>query len=251
MKKSRLFARLGFLIAALLIEWAGSAHALLPKGQYSETEKAGFAFYRLAGLKPGFRDWVRESDDYSQAPPQERGRILEEQVYRLEKGYRNFHPDEDLVKVSRLAAIEFPAISADDLMTRYHDVKPVTIKISNDEMMYFPFQLGKTWISILPSDEKQVENITVSNDIYEKIKSNIHWDPDLMSRGAYVEIYLRPRKADFEKPAIIGNVESWMMTGDVASLEMWNRDHDVFLWSWSAPWFLSDRAGELLDLYSK
>ncbi len=243
---------IGIILAFLPM---GNAHALLERGKYSETEKAAFAFYTLAGLKPGFRDWVRDSEVYLKASEEDRPRIMDEQLVRLQEGFADFHPDEDFVRVGAMVPVKLPAISPDDLAGKYRDARPVMIMPpSDDDMIYFPFQIGETWISIVPTRQRQLQPLLVSNAGYEKIKSNLRFDASFGKRtmdGVYIEFYFRPRKAETKEPVKIGSLETWIMTGDIASIEIWDTRREIFLWGYSAPWFTSERAGELLDLYGK
>ena len=239
-----------FAVLWLLLATA-PAYALLEEGKYTETEKVGFAFFKLGHIQPPYVEWVKATDLYKDAPPKERAALLEDQTVRLQKGFSLYMPDEDLIKVATIAPVRSPMLSDKDKAGKYHDVKPLQILMAAGPNGYFPFYVGDMCIAIVPEHFDAFQNIMVSNDVYSKMRKYLGIGNYQQVQKAYIEIVFRPNKADTSKPMTLDKTDTWLMSATIINFEVWDITHQHFIWNYTSPAYVSDKTRNLLDLYGK
>lgn len=241
----------GLLLAVAIL--GHPAHALLDRGKFSETEKAGFAFHFLSGIKPDFESWVKKTDRYKDARTVEKQQILNDDTYRLQEGYHKYHPDEDLLHIEAPAQVRFRDYNGRPL---YNDAgeqrtRHVIITIPGINSGAIPFEVDKLWVAVVAKDYDFFINLYLTEKEYQKFindldrKTVYHYNFSVV-----VDIFLRPVDVDMRAPVLIDDQEMWLMLAEIGSFIIWQRNHKKIIWEASAPWFVSDTSRDLLDLYS-
>ena len=87
------------LAIGLALSLAAPARANLDNQGFTQDEKAGFAFFALAGSKPDFMAWALHTPEYVEAKREEKQQVLDMQMVHLQQGFQNYNPDDDLIMV--------------------------------------------------------------------------------------------------------------------------------------------------------
>ena len=196
----------------------GAAYALLPDMVYTESQKAGFAFYRLAHRTPDFRGWT-EGDGAG------------DQQEILRDGFRTDNPAQDMVKLAVPVSIDF-------------DESKVLLSFSPDKMTVFPVRVGGLRIGIVPSNEDAFRSFPVS----AAATADLNDAMDGSARIVTADVMLRPESVDARKPMMIDGQPVWLMMAAIADVQVWDRSHKTIVWSASAPWYQAKRNANLMDL---
>ncbi len=236
-----------FAISFFCMFYTRSAHALLEEDKYTMSEKVGFAFSKLAGTTPRYEEWVKYSKAYADTPEADRALMMQGQTYRLEKGFNLFNLDEDLVKISVLAHIYKINNGQGMLSKPENGYKTVVIKVNNSKNAYFGINIGNHWIAVIPSDARFFEPLRFTDKTYELLKK--YGTSENASWIVRLDIWMRPEKIDRTKPMMLEKKPMWLMMGKIANIELWDEERKNIIWNYSAPWYTSDRAKELLDIY--
>src|SRR5262245_34468946 len=84
MKQARFFILTAFLFLACMPAWAQNK-------EISESEKAVFAFFKLAKTEPDFEHWVKSSEKFRQAADTyQQQQILRVEMLRLQYGFGTY-----------------------------------------------------------------------------------------------------------------------------------------------------------------
>jgi hypothetical protein len=237
------FLRLVILIAgaAVMLQAAPSARAGEPH-EFSESEMVGLAFYKLAHRQPNFGDWI------DAATPAEG---LAQQKAKLKKGLARFTPGQDVITITSTGVVNLPVIDAKDAKS-FEREKPVELMLGQQaEMSYFPVQIGRVWIAVVPAQEDAFKTLMVPIPEYERIENVLGLQPNVRAGGAGIRIALRPMRVDTHAPIMLDHKEMWLMMADIASIEVWDRPFKHMAWSYNAPWYMSGETHDLMNLYSE
>lgn len=225
------------------------AHAMPDEDKYNSAEKIGFAFAKLSGMKPNFNNWVMATDAYTKTPDSDKSMMLQGQTYRLEKGFRTYDPQEDMIKISAIVMIDLTERNAKKSGREIpNDHHPMQIKVNAGNYAYFSFQLGGSWIAVIPANTDLFDVMIIDDAVYERLKKGIHGNSGNFWE-ARLEMYVKPEKVDVSKPMVLEQKNMWLMSVQVADLELWNKNSTELLWAYNAPWFISDRTKQIQDLY--
>lgn len=239
------------LLGVFLFFFPSDAYALLDKDKYSEAEKAGFAFYRLSNMAPDFYDWVKYSDSYLKAQPEDQDKILQKDSYRLEQGFRDYFPDEDLSVIKAKVMIKFPnALEREDLVKKRQKI-PVNIVFTDIKESHFPFQAGDIWVTLIPNEIENALSLQFTSKEFVLFAKRLRMKAEAIQLNAELVLRLRPVSAGKEAPFIVDNIELWMVLTEIGSIEIWSPNHDSFIWSYEEDWFVSDEYKLLQDLFNK
>ena len=245
-----------FLAAFLVLAAAsGSAQALLSKGEYSEEEKVGFAFYKLGGIKPDFDSWAKNTNAYFNTLPAQKSQFLQDEISRLEQGFHNFQTDEDMVVVrSPVEVVTSDFASPDPKYTQMGITKHSVIVLENAPSAYLPFQIVNTWVAIIPHDYSSFINMYLTDEQFEKLRKSLNYRDrfkEIRFQGD-IELILRPVTVDVDKPIKIEGKDMWLMGAEIASMTIWERnDKEKIIWEYSAPWYVTGSSKQLLNLYDE
>lgn len=219
----------GLLLTVILLALPATVQAgpPLPDNMYTEAQKTGFAFYRLAHREPDFAKWATGQGEGDQAGI-------------LRDGFRQYDPRRDMIKVQ--AAILVSA-AADG-----HGGHSLAVKLGPDEMTYFPMRVAGMDIALIPSNPNEFAGFPVDAATYKALDDVVHL-ADGGQHEADAEIMVRPRSVDAAKPMLIDKRQRWLMMVDVAQVTIWDPREKTTLWSAGAPWFQSGEKRQLMDLY--
>lgn len=240
-----LFAAFFALLCPLLVQ-------ALPSGRYSESEKVGFAFHKLAKFDPDYKKWVTNMDSYMAAKPTDKVAMMQKETARLQNGYFNFMPDDDLVSLTidaRLRASSYFGASQ-----RAGTITNVTMELVDLPQNYFPFYIGGIWIAVVIKDFDSYTQFTFSPEEYSEFSKKVGLDSGYqLVQKVKVDLLLRPISVDTTSPVMLDGLEMWLMLAEVGEITVWRPmgQERFLIWGHNAPWFTSDSQKELLRLYEQ
>ena len=247
-----LAAMLGLVFAAA----APGAHAQeRPRDRtaYSEAEKIGFAFYRLADKPPPFNNWIMARDEYLLAKPSAKREYLRRETERLSKAYNEYMVDDDMIYLRTEVTIKVPNATERQSYESMGLRKPVQIVLKEVKENYFPVQIGEMWIAVVPNELEKYLFLSLDEAEYNKIMHELMLDSSRGSaRNALLEIRLRPVSIDTKTPMHLDGIDAWLMLGEIASISLWkNKNRDTLVWEQNMDWYVPQQQKDLLDLYSR
>lgn len=238
--------------ALILMFWPSLGKAL-ENGRYTESEKVGFAFHKLAGFDPHYEQWIKDMEKYVDAHPADKLELLQKERYRLESGFLGYIPDVDLVSLDIQAVVKssnyFAQSQKEGVQT------DVTIELVELPENYFPFYIGGMWIALVIKDfDTLLRQRTFTAEEYQTLAKL------LGLTGAYqltqkvnIDLHLRPLSVDTSSPLTLDGLEMWLMLVEIGEMTVWRKinNNKQVLWTYTAPWYISDSQKELLMLYEK
>ena len=231
---------------------AGAQGRKPEKTTFSETEKIGFAFYRLADRTPPFDNWIAQKDEYLLAKPSAKREYLRRETERLTRAYDEYTMDEDLIFLRTEVRVKVPnkteLASYDQMGLR----KPIQIELTEIKENYFPVQIGEMWVAVVANKLEDYLFLSLDDAEYDRIAHELSLDSKGASRPALLEIRLHPTKIDMSQPMPLDGIEAWLMLGEIASISLWkNKDRDNLVWEQNMDWYIPTEQKELIDLYSR
>ncbi len=247
----RFFINLSTLLALALLLAAMPGNALETR-RYSESEKAGFAFYGLSHVEPDFKSWIENTDKWHDARPADKVTLTQKELQRLKNGYFTYIPDIDLIALTMEATITssnyFAQSQKEGAMTN------VTITLTGLPENYFPFQIGNIWVAIVIKDFDILTHHTFTADEYAEFAKKMGLTGAYqLSKKVNMDIRLRPVSVDTSSPLTLDGFDMWLMLAEIGDMTTWRMagKKKQFLWSYSASWYVSDTQRDLLMLYEK
>jgi hypothetical protein len=244
--------RLLFVFALLCIAFAGAGPAYAEKTEYTESEKVGFAFYKLANRNPPFEEWLKGTDEFKLLKTSRKTEYLRQQTARLSKAFAEYMPDEDLIYVRTAVRIKVPTVRETEAYMRMGVNRPVQILLNELTGNYFPIQVGEMWIAVVPNDLDNYLFLSLNDQEYDALARRMALEPNGSSRYALLELRLRPVSVDIKAPMKLDGIDAWLMMAEIASISLWNNENrDVLLWEHSADWYVPKQQQDLLNLYNR
>lgn len=247
-----------FLILATLLLFITTAPAsaqqdLPPQSLvgFSETEKAGFAFYHLINKEPPYMDWIQARDDYVRGSPKQRMEIMDNERVRLRDGFANFMVDREMILVK--LPLNYTMIDNPDYLTSPAAknkglVKRLIVTLPDDKAPYFPFQTGKFWVGVIPKGLDKSIDIDLTEDEYDTFAHGVTDGTNFKNKSVLTTVLLKPLQADAKTPMMEGDMPVFLMLSDVASLTI-RGFTDELIWGWTAPWYMNTKSKELMTLH--
>lgn len=240
------------LMALVTIAGTRAGYSYLEPGKYTESEKAGFAFHQLSNSIPHYEEWIKNSDAYKNALPEDKIDMIHKGTMRLKNGFYNYMADEDLIKISvKDAEIETSNTLMEGIKTA--DSTDVTLKLTDLPQSYFPFQAGNIWIAIVVKDFDKVSTKTFTQDEFKDIALKAGMGGSYMKAipDIKLDLWLRPVSVDSTKPIMLDGIEMWLMLAEIGQMDVWTGSDGTknIFWSYSAPWYTPETQRELLRLY--
>lgn len=220
---------------------------------YSEAEKIGFAFYRLADKSPPFNKWIVARDEYLLAKPSAKREYLQRETERLAKAYNEYMVDEDMVFLRTEVTVKVPNAAERKSYDGMGVRKPVQIILNEVKESYFPVQIGDMWIAVVPNDLENHLFLSLAEAEFEDLIRKMNLDAARGSaRGGLLEIRLRPISIDTKAPLHLDGIDAWLMLGEIASISLWRtKERDTLVWEKNMDWYVPQQQKDLLDLYSR
>jgi hypothetical protein len=222
------------------------APAFAQNKEVSESDKAVFAFFHLGGGTPAYEEWVRNSEKYllSAEDPKLQSEIFEIELLRLKYGFGTYDPDNDFIKIrTPVRLMVHNQLDGETLSFMFPAV-------GQGKVPYFPFAYGKESIALIVNDLEAFLNISLppgsAKDAHMILAINKIYDGEIIVR-------IRPTKADKTAPLKMDGVDQWLLMGETGYMELvvnWDGT-EKSLYSWTAPWYLTDTERNLLPLLEK
>jgi hypothetical protein len=221
--------------------------------KYTQTEKVGFAFYKLGEIKPDFETWVKLSKTYQKvAGPVNRHKILQKEQARLQRGFYSYFPEFGNIEIKTPVTIKgMPKYLLDEMTAEDEFFVNVTTRFGNQDL-YFPFQVADQWVTLLPNNTKDFSRIVVTEEIYKLLSGEGVFTDKAHPKTGFLKIVLQPSKVDTSSPSVLDGVQTWLMQGEIGSMSLWYKKNrtDNLLWEHTAPWYVSEKEHELKHLYT-
>ena len=233
-------AVLGFLAVPAL--------AMIDDSRYSESEKAGFAFYKLARAKPNFENWIVKTEKYRTLLPQPRIDMLREETNRLHNGMVNFHPDEDFLHV--MAEVDIGRYRGEALTEVGAGESILDIRLAGFQQIYFPFNVGDLWIAVIPEGIDLAGGVVMKKDDYRRLARKYGFDAGYVRSGkAILDMRLRAVSVDVSAPVRLDERDYWPMLAEIGSISLIDITSKDVIWSHRAPWFTTKEERAIMNLY--
>jgi hypothetical protein len=251
-RKDKILRFLSLLLMALPVFFLpGLAHAQNAMTGYSETEKVGFAFYHLINRNPPYEDWIMNRDDYLKAEPFAKLEILDHDRARLRDGFAAYFPDRDLIKVK--VNLLYDVSDNPDNKAGYAQDENAPVKRINIHFpvatggTYFPFQIGKLWVGLVPDNAEAVFQQDMTLKKYTDFCASIGNCSNFRDKVISTVIVMRPASADAKTPFVDNGIPIWLMMTDVGALYIRNDSGDN-KWSYTVPWYDTQQAQQFMSL---
>jgi hypothetical protein len=247
-----LAAMLGLVFTSVLPA-ASAQDRKRERTSYSEAEKIGFAFYRLADKSPPFNNWIMSRDEYLLAKPSAKREYLRRETERLSKAYNEYMVDDDMIYLRTEVTIKVPNATERQSYESMGLRKPVQIMLNEVKENYFPVQIGEMWIAVVPNELDKYLFLSLEEEEYNKMMRELTLDTSRgAARNALLEIRLRPVSIDTKNPMHLDGIDAWLMLGEIASISLWrNKNRDALVWEQNMDWYIPQQQKDLLDLYSR
>lgn len=245
----------GFLCAAMVAhsplpamaqQWGGTVDLSFNNqmNRYTESEKVGFAFYRLTSTLPDFRDWITPSDIYKNAKSSHRPDVMQQEISRLQQGFLNFYADQTPLTIRTAATVQLQETPTE---------KSLNITLTNaPNPLYFPFNVGELGLGLILNGIDQSMNIPVSAAEYEHIKLLLRVrDPEQMT-PVQLELIAFANTADSHEPLVADNLVMFPVLAEPVVTALWKvGDTPVLLWERVTEGYATNRQQELTILLNK
>ena len=250
-KNIRHFFGFVLLVATLMVP-AGFVRAEFDDALFSEREKVGFAFYKLANIAPKFEPWVKNTTRYRDTPVELRAMYLQERMSVLQKGFDAYEPAKDYLRFMVPVEIYVPnKLQRDQMIAEGKDI-PVQVEVRFFEDKFFPYQIGESWIAVTMSEFDQYVTFNVNRADFETFADNLGMDPYAKSWGARIEIILMPARVDLSAPISRKGKSLWAMDTHLAQVVLWQSYNKKYVWQmFKAPWYQSEDGVNLMQLYKR
>lgn len=233
------FFIIGFVALALLLPGAPvraqqeETHLGKLMRNYSESEKIGFAYYRLARLEPPLESWIDANTELQNSGPKVRYLMRYAERERLKTGFLTYTPYRDTITLRttiRLRGLDNPDQKAQASGFK----KAIGINFrSTDEQIYFPFQLGPLWIAVQPQGLTKETIYSISNGDYALLAQ--HFGPEALNGRVDItaEIVTLPLRAEILTPLEIGDRPLWPLTMELVEIRLRDADDNI-VWTATA-----------------
>lgn len=262
----------GLSVLLLALLWtAHPALAYLDSNRYSDTEKVMFAFSKLGNVPPDYESLVSHNDYYLKQSPVEKLALMNQEKIRLEQGFTNFSPEDDLIHIVADVEIkwnkkDFPAnwMSAENQIQfvapeegtplakeKLYQIAFGASAGSDKTAPFFPFFLGRLWVAVVPKDIGAFLNLSLNTPDFFQFMKKLGAKPGFGHAPAIAEMMLRPVSANASEPVEIDGTVYWPMLADVENITVWTPSRDHIIWSYDAAGYETKAQKDMRDLYDK
>lgn len=243
---------LGLMLSLAFVATTAYAEIEFNSKKYSDREKVGFGFYKLAGIPPNFKNWIINTAEYANTPKELRAIYLQEQAERLEEGFEEFDLKENPLTFSLPARVTFPNIPERESIIANGDQIPVEIEIKNFEDGILPYLIGESWIGVLPGEFHKHALFYLTGHDFAVFANNLGMDMAAQGWDVALQLVLLPARANIDAPIKRKGKDIWTMDTHVASMVLWRAYGKKYVWKiYEADWYHGEDSVNLLDLYRK
>lgn len=233
---------------------SSSAHAV-ENDTFTESEKVGFAFYGFAGTEPKFDTWIKNQTYYQTAKPSAKNHILYEDNIRLGKGFQSFNPEYDYISFETPARAHIPAPDARmEFLNKFNKIPikielPRILEIPGSQETYFPYEIGNTWIALIPDNFQEFLTIYMDEEDYYNFSTELGITYDTPHTRVMIEYIMRATNADSERPFPVGSKELWLVMAEVGGIKIRNPHNNYQVWDYESSWYIPKTRQNLMNLY--
>ncbi len=233
-----------FLFILLFLLTPASAQAQNTAGAFrlSGAQDIALAFYKTGGKTPPYESWIRKSARYTTTAPYLRPRVLAAEKEALQKAYRDFNPQSDVLTLGTRISASVHLMQADEQTPwpRYelHFDLPVSSPPS------FPYTYLDNKYVLIPSDPDSLLRQTISKDRYDYLARVLQNE----SAPLTLIFQMRPVRAEMENPVrdIDGEI-MWPLITELAAISLWN-EKGAQLWENTMVTGIGPASDELMNL---
>jgi len=239
-----------FLLIIALTGIGGQAATAHAQAQYTDAEKAAFAFYRLGGFAPNFRNWIEQMESYAKTPEAEREHFVTRQLIRLEQGFLNFNPAHEPMELLLSAYLHYP--NEDERAEYDREVRPYPVEISirHFEDGFFPYRIANNWIALIPESLNALLTVRMSAAEFGNFRHLLGLPSRASRRVVRVEMLLVPHRIEGEQPIEVKGQTLWPLYAQVARIRIIHPLKREISWPiYQADWYRTATDDSLLNLY--
>ena len=208
--------------------------------KYSTTEDIAIAFYKTGGVVPNFDRWIKQREPYTITPWARMDEVYQAEMSRLQLAYKNYKPKDDYLMIRTFVRLDTAKETTEDGENIY---KLNTVFLRAPDALYFPYDFLDERIVVMPDKLDVHMNSTITKEQYDYISEAIPH-----SAKNTMVVRLLAKDSNTKKPYQIDGMQQWVMTADIASLEVWSRQGRL-LWEYTAPWYVSPHTKKLNNLF--
>jgi hypothetical protein len=204
-------------------------------GRNTHSVDIGGIFYTKAQKDPDFRAWVREMPAVKEALDIDRAEIFRREYNRTVKAFREIKTDKDIYVVSKINFDE------------YSELQGIQIINAFSRETFFRYSAFGENFAVIPNNIHRFHTIAIDPKRRQ----------EMIAKNAYgqtfrVEVIVRIRHVDANKPMAINGQDYWLMLADIGAVRLWtdSDENPELLWRYKADWFIIEDNQELLDLYN-
>lgn len=214
----------------------------------NDQERPIFAFFKLLQEPPDYDQWIMASSKYLATEglsEERRQQTYAEEEIRLKWGFGTYDAHKDFLKVYAPITLALSQDSSRPVLTFHF---PET---EREEILYFPFPYGADNIALVIKDIAAYKSVTLDQKQYETLKPLFKTNTPLTAR---LKLRIRPLKADMKTPVLVDAIPFWPLVGDIAFLAFEIPAPETpktpykKIYSYSAPWYMTDEETKLLEL---
>ena len=209
--------------------------------QFSSSEDVAIAFYKTAKIIPNFDRWITGQAPYNETAWALREKVMQAEKQRLKNAYLSFDPKKDQLTIRTKVTLKTQQTAIED--QKIHHLKIDFSKVP--DAFYFPYNFLDMNIAVTPKNLKKTLNPEISAELYNFLQKELK-----EKNNNLMIIRLRPEKADTSQPYKINQLQQWVMTASISSIEIWSKDGRI-LWDYSAPWFVAPEIEQIENLYDQ
>lgn len=227
-----------FTLLALVVLAAFPARAQAP--DIATAEQVAIAFYKTAGLTPGFSAWAQDTDLYHHTPIARRDSVAAQEAVRLQQAYAQFSPEKDLLNVATTAVVSLSEEPDPENITR--PLYFVRWHLNSENADFFPYEHRDMVFVLAPHGIQEFQQGEVTAEQYAYIKERMG-----NNRNVRILLHMRAQQADASAPVEIFGEEVWVLRTLMAGATLWDAEGGL-LWEKSAGWYVSPQTHSLNEL---
>lgn len=215
-----LICAFGLFSAVPALAEADEPHLVTLMKNYSEAEKIGFAFYRLAHLDPPIEDWIEANPEFDKAGLSVRYYMRYEERQRLQQGFLIYTPYRDTITLRTKTRLRISG-------------EPKTISINfrtTDPQVLFPVKIGKLMVAVLPRGITPDMRYPISESDYTQLLQTLGMQTLSGYNDVMAELVTLPLNTDIINPIEIGDQPLWPMTVTPLTLNLRDKQNKI-IWS--------------------
>ncbi len=200
----------------------------------SHPEKILIDYQKMADVEPDYVHLASISPFLRNTKPMDADAIKMREENRLRRVYAEADPKNDIIVVHT----ELP-------LNQYSTISETLLLPQFSSTTFFRFAAYDKNIALVPKDIDKFAKLEISKQKMNEIIG--------VTNGGAVraELFLRPIAADGREPLREGNVDYWLLMGEVAEIRFWSQTaNPQVVWFYRAPWYKPQQDKKLLDLFA-